>query len=292
MVAGVNEDVLGDEKRLAMAGNTKKKSSPKTKPDAEPVPVVTPDPVPVLGPWKVVKDGLVWLVIWSCLFLCFDGCRRVIRYGLPSIRFEWVEPDAKTSLGRWILAERPALLKGDYPAVGRALGETARRLRAGELDNMNAAAADTIARAQPEVSDPGEWRLFLSRLSGQIEGGSLEKLADQYDEAAGYFGTKAVQALIDAAGEVEENEEVADETDPPAGDRDSAVVDERPNEVEDIPVGGGQDRPAVSADEGKVGGNGAGTPSGCPGGNCPGTAAKTYQSNTWYGYGFPTVRWF
>ena len=118
-------------------------------------------------PWKVVKEGLIWLVIWSCLFLCFDGCRRVVRYGLPSIRFEWTEPEAKTSLGRWILAERPALLKGDYPAVGRALGETARRLRAGELDNMNAAAADTIARAQPEVSDPAQWRTFLSRL-GEI----------------------------------------------------------------------------------------------------------------------------
>lgn len=268
-----------------MAGN-KKKSSPKTKPDAAPVPVVAPDPVPVLGPWKVVKEGLIWLVIWSCLFLCFDGCRKVIRQGLPSIRFEWTEPEAKTSLGRWILAERPALLKGDYPAVGRALGETARRLRAGELDNMNAAAADTIARAQPEVSDPAQWRTFLSRLGGQLEGGSLEKLAEQYEEAAGYFGIKAVQALIDAAGEVEDEESV-DEIDPPAGDSGGAVVDERPDEVEDIPVGGGPDSTAVSADEGKVGGNESGTASGCPGGQCQ-TAYPGYVSPySWPSYGLP-----
>ncbi|MBR2585987.1 MAG: hypothetical protein IKE64_11235 [Thermoguttaceae bacterium] len=272
-----------------MAGN-KKKTAPKAKQETAPVPIVAADAVPKTDALKVVKEGLVWLVIWSCLFLCFDGCRKVIRHGLPSIKFEWSEPVAKSSLGRWIVAERPALLKGDYPAVGRALGETARRLRAGELDNMNAAAADTIARAQPEVSDPAPWRTFLSRLGGQLEGGSLEKLAEQYEEAAGYFGIKEVQALIDAAGEVEENEEVADEIDPPAGDSGGFVGDERPDESEDIPIGGGEDCGPLPGAE-KEGGTADGTPSGCPGGNCPRTAAKTYQSNPWYGYGWPWMSW-
>ena len=273
---------------------TPKKQQPETLP--APAPVTPPDTktAPPSGPWKVIKEGLTWLVIWTCLFCCFDGCRRVIRDGLPSIHLEWRRNDAKTSLGRWILAERPPLLKADYPAVGKELAETAKRLRAGRLTSQNAASADTIARVQPVVSEQNTWRVFLSRMNGEIQGGNLEKLAEQYDDAAGMFGyTKAVETLVEAVPIVIE-EEVIDEKvdtqdDPENSDSPGALVDERQDQEQNQADDSGPDSGPLQGAETTDGGGAAETAdadSGCPTGQCPTTYPRSNPSYPWTGYGY------
>ena len=274
-----------------------KKTPKKQQPDALPAPSpVTPPEtktMPPSGPWKVIKEGLVWLVIWTCLFCCFDGCRRVIRDGLPSIHFEWRRNDAKTSLGRWILAERPPLLKADYPAVGKELAETARRLRAGKLTSQNAASADTIARVQPVVSEQNTWRVFISRMNGEIQGGNLEKLAEQYDDAAGMFGhTKAVETLVEAVPTIMEetdNEESTDEADIADSDSPGPLDDERQDQVENQADDSGPDSGPLPSAETETGGGAAESASagsGCPTGQCPTTYPRSNPSYPWTGYGY------
>lgn len=266
----------------------KKQTAPKMKSEAPKQETVS---TPTGRDWmKIIRDGLTWLVVWTLFFCAVDGCRRVIQNGLPKIHFEWNEPEAKTSLGRWIVSERPALLKDDYAAVGTELRETARRLRAGELPAQNAASADTIARVQPVVSDPKVWREFISRMNTQIEGGNLERLAEQYEEAAGYFGIKAVQALIEAV-EVNTDEESIDEVPAAACDSDCAVGDDGQNEVEDQPVSSGEDRGIVPANETADKGTGtADTGTGCENGQCR-TGAQNYQQTAWPYYGWPVMWW-
>jgi len=272
---------------------TPKKQQPETLP--APAPVTPPDTktAPPSGPWKVIKEGLTWLVIWTCLFCCFDGCRRVIRDGLPSIHLEWRRNDAKTSLGRWILAERPPLLKADYPAVGKELAETAKRLRAGRLTSQNAASADTIARVQPVVSEQNTWRVFLSRMNGEIQGGNLEKLAEQYDDAAGMFGhTKAVETLVEAVPTIMEetdHEESIDEADIADSDSPGALGNDGQDQEQNQADDSGPDSGPLQGAETTDGGGAAETAdadSGCPTGQCPTTYPRSNPSYPWTGYGY------
>lgn len=270
-----------------MTKKAQAKKQPKMKADAPKEETVS---TPTGRDWmKIIRDGLTWLVVWTLFFCAIDGCRTIVQNGLPKIHFEWRQNDAKSSLGRWIYAERPPLLKADYPAVGKELMETARRLRNGSLETMNAAVADTIARVQPVVSDANTWREFIFRMGGQIEGGNLERLAEQYEEAAGYFGTKAVQSLIESV-EVK-NEESTDEIPAAAGDSDCPVVDDGQNQDEDQSVSGGEDRGIVPADETADEGTGtADTGTECTNGQCR-TGSQNYRQTSWPFYGWPVMWW-
>lgn len=259
-----------------------------------------------------VEQAIFWLLVWALIFGAVGFIARCCRYGWPSISISWELSPTKSSLGRWVLSERPALLKADYPAVGAELAETARRLRDGRFGGANDALADTIARVQPAVSDPAAWRLFLTRFGGEIEGGDFSKLADQYEEAAGLFGIKAVQTILSAngcsddavgtvaagpPGEVIDDEKVADEIDPPVGDSPGPLGDERPDEGENIEGDGGENSGPVSGDEGESGpGTETGNSSGagqCPTGTCPAVASPqgSYRPSASSGWGWPGWWW-
>ena len=220
--------------------------------------------------WRVLAwQAVFWLIVWSLFFVCMKGCSAVFSRGLPSIRIEWPdrERDA-TPLATWIKKNRPGL-EADYPAVGTELRRTAERLESGRLVGPIDAAADTIAREQPEVSDAAGWREFISQLTGRFQGEDGVALAAEYRDAAGVFGvTAAVESLIDIAGG--EDEESTAEDVPAAG----AVDGEGQDESEDQPVTEGPSEPVDEENR---------RDPGCPTGQCPARAGTGYG----YGWGYP-----
>ena len=264
------------------------------------------------------RGAVFWLVVWSLLFGVWKAGRALIERGLPTIRIEWPdrEKDA-TPLATWIKKNRPGL-EADYPAVGAELRRTAERLAgnpgwyyshgcpaqpfgrwpsdepvgrtAAENDQGKqclplraAAAADTIARVQPEVSDAAAWRAFISALTGRFQGGDASALAGEYREAAGCFGVvKAVEALIDTVEGAKEDEESTAEADAETGDAAGAVDAEGSDEVEDQPVAGGEDEIAAEKDRGNPG---------CPRGQCPTGTGYRYGGSYWGGT-YPYYRLF
>lgn len=215
-------------------------------------------------------------------FLAGVAFKSLINIGLPTIRIEWPqrEADSGTALAKWIKKNRPAL-EADYPAVGAELAAAAERLESGRLIGPIDAAADTVARVQPVVSDAAVWREFISKLTGRFQGEDGAALAAEYREAAGAFGVvKAVEALIDT-GEIEHEESTA-EAAAEAGDCGGDLESERPDEGTDQPDRGGPDYGNVPGDDGQTPGAGAEYRSGCPGGQCPTrSAAPVYRSNPW-----------
>lgn len=231
---------------------------------------------------RLAVQAVFWLVFWSLLFGAWQAGRALIERGLPTIRIEWPdrEKDA-TPLAKWVKKNRPGL-EADYAVVGTELRRTAERLESGRLVGPIDAAADTIARVQPEVSDAAGWREFISALTGRFQGGDASALAGEYREAAGAFGvTAAVESLIDISGG-SEDEESAVETMSEDGDAAGAVDAEGSDEVEDQPVAGGEDEIAAEKDRGNPG---------CPGGQCPTGTGYRYGGSYWGGT-YPYYRLF
>ena len=246
---------------------------------------------------QTVEVNKVYLIFALCaVFLLGMGVQFVADNGFPKISITWGNgddcPDGEqvdSSLSGWVKKNRPGLT-GDYPAAGLALFDTAERLSSGVLAGGIDASADTIARIQPTVSDPGAWREFCDKLSKQIGDVPAVELAGKYREAAQAFGvTSAVVALCDIGGD---NEEGDCEISVPSGDNDCALGDERQDESEDQSIGSGEDRGTVSEDETARGGTGRIEPAACaergkcPGGQCPTRPVQPYQgaysSSNWY----------
>lgn len=301
-----------------------KKKAKKAPPEEKALPAVKEE-VPAAA--QTVEVNKVYLIFALCaVFLLGMGVQFVADNGFPKISITWGSgddsPDGEqvdSSLAGWVKKNRPGLT-GDYPAAGRALFDTAERLSSGILAGGIDAAADTIARIQPEVSDPGAWREFCDKLSKQIGDVPAVELAGKYREAAQAFGPRAAAGdmppvsdgsrsarcaleSVEALAEVAiggDNEEGDCEISVPSGDNDCALGDERQNESEDQSIGSGEDRGIIPEDETASGGTGriepaAGAERGqCPGGQCPTRPVQPYQGayssynwyNPWSWFGF------
>ena len=246
------------------AGKTEKKTEPK--PERSSV-------------WLLGARALFWLLVWSMVFGLVKGCSAVISRGWPRITITWPdrEEGAKTPIEKWISKNRPNL-EADFPAVGSELRSTAERLESGRLIGPIDAAADTIARVQPVVSNPAEWRSFLNALTGRFTGGDAAALAGEYREAAGSFGgeLKAVEALTEiAAGAEEEDEKSDNQTTLETCPIDYPMDLEGPDQSEDKQVDEGPGEEPPKEDNRDPGG-------GCPSGQCPS------GTGTGWGWGWPT----
>lgn len=295
----------------------KQDKTKKTKPEEKALPAVK-ETAPAAA--QTVEVNRVWLILALCgAFLLGMGIQFVADNGFPKISITWGSgddcPDGEqvdSSLAGWVKKNRPAL-PGDYPAAGRALFDTAERLSSGVLAGGIDACADTIARIQPEVSDPGVWREFCDNLSKKIGDVPAVELAGKYREAAQAFGPRAAAGdmppvsdgsrsarcaleSVEALAEVAiggDNEEGDCEVSVPAGDNDCALGDERQDEGENIAGDGREDRGTVPEDETASWGTGriepaAGAERGqCPGGQCPTRPVQTYSGSyspyNWFG---------
>lgn len=267
----------------------KQEKAKKAQPEEKALPAVK-ETAPAAA--QTVEVNKVYLIFALCaVFLLGMGVQFVADNGFPKISITWERgddcPDGEkvdSSLVGWVKKNRPGLT-GDYPAAGRALFDTAERLSSGILAGGIDAAADTIARIQPEVSDPGAWREFCDKLSKQIGDVPAVELAGKYREAAGVFGvTSAVVALCDIGGD---NEEGDCEISFSSGDNDCALGDERQDESEDQSIGSGEDRGIIPEDETASGGTGRIEPAaGAERGQCPTRPVQPYSgyssSSNWY----------
>ena len=253
------------------AGNTEKKTEPKQE---------------APGVWLLCARALFWLLVWSLVFGAVKGCGKVISRGWPSITITWPEEEgAKTPLTKWISKNRPNL-EADFPAVGSELRATADRLDSGRLIGPIDAAADTIARIQPAVTNSSEWRSFINALPARFKGGDAAALAGEYREAAGSFGgeLKAIEALTEIVDDegAEEDEEGTNQTLVETGPIDYPLDLEGSDQSEDKPLDEGPGEESPKEDNRDQRG-------GCPSGQCP-------TGTGWGGWGgwspFPGYRIF
>lgn len=262
---------------------------------ALPEPKKAQDEKPTAVNTRKVEDGNRKILIFAlaAAFLLGMGVQFIADNGLPRIHITWGEDgggeQVDSSLAGWVKKNRPDL-PADYPAAGRALWDTSDRLSSGVLSGDIDAGADTIARIQPTVSDPGVWREFCEKLSKRIGAIPSAELAARYKEAAQVFGvTSAFMALADISGG-QEDEKGDNEASVPSGDSDCPVGNDGQDENEDQPGDGGEDRGALPPDETEdVGtrGTDAGSDAGqCPGGQCP-APVREYQKMVspynWFG---------
>lgn len=231
-------------------------------------------------------------------FLLGMGAQFIADHGLPKINITWGQTDDggggevdDASIGAWCKKNRPKL-ETDYKAAGQALWDTSARLSSGVLFGAIDAQADTIARVQPVVSDPAAWREFIDRLGVRIGNVPAAELADGYRDAARSFGINgAVRALEEAVTGGSVDETGAVEIAPENSGGGGALGDDRQDQGESQPDGGGEDRGAVSEDEEAAGGPGgepAPAETSCPGGQCPAPVrrpSQTYSPFNWWNPG-------